>query len=159
MRISMSVAVLVLLAACGQEQSRTSPAAEQAGSQSEQAAEAPVATLAGADLLAQWGVDPGVPYSVAYDFVDRNRAGTPRHRVLIEVTGGTMDDAAAGLERSLLAGGYRKDREVRSGGKLERVFRKKGVPTLVVSSQAAGTGPKLKRPDAVGSIHLMWNKG
>lgn len=158
-KTAMAAALVAILAACQQaeapQQAPQNPAPqapEATGPQSDVASDKGMAVLEG------WGL--GIPFDhhVAYDLVDRNRLGVPRHRVLLEVTGGTLDEAVAGMERALDAIGYAKASETAAGGKLDQVFRKPGAPTLVLRSQPVAVGPKLGQADAVGSIHVMWNK-
>lgn len=157
MKLLLSLLLAFLLTSCGgdkptaRDEATAPPATEQAQVAKSEARK-------GIDLLAEFGVRPDFAYSVNYDIVDKDKSGKPRHRVLIEVREGDMANAVARMDALLVEKGYAKSKESDHDGKLEQVFRKAGVPTLVLLSQAAATGPKLKQPDAVGSIHIMWNK-
>lgn len=158
-RIAISAAVAAILAASCQQAEAPRVPSEAAPPAPEAASPQPeAAAKKGMGVLEGWGVRLPFGHYVAYDLIDHNRVGTPRHRVLLEVTGGSMTDAVAGMEQALTAVGYAKSTETESGGRLDQVFRKAGSPTLVLRSQPAAIGPKLKQTGAVGSIHVMWNK-
>jgi len=112
----------------------------------------------GAELLASQGVVMEFPHEIGYDIMDTSRNGTPRHRVLVEVLGGDFAKQSADFAAALEKIGYRKASESVDGERVEQVQVQEGKPTYYLLMQPAGSGPKLKNPDAVGSIHIMWNK-
>ena len=112
----------------------------------------------GAEFLAQEGVVMEFPHEIGYDILDTSRNGTPRHRVLVEVLGGDFATTSADFVASLEKIGYRKASESVEGQRIEQVQVQEGKPTYYLLMQPVGTGPELKNPDAVGSIHIMWNK-
>jgi hypothetical protein len=111
----------------------------------------------GADILAAAGVNFGFPHVFHYDIMDKSRSGTPRHRVLVEVLGEDFETAARDFDASLVALGYKKISDANNNGRIEQVFSRKGKPTYYLLMQPKGRGPALRDPDAVGSIHVMWN--
>ena len=108
-------------------------------------------------MLIGLGFKPDFPYAVAYDITDKNNQGINRHRVLLEVLAGDMTQAMADSETVLAAAGYAKSKETVGDGRTDAVFTKRGQPTLVFMAQTKEHGPALKNPDAVGTIHIMWN--
>jgi Prokaryotic membrane lipoprotein lipid attachment site len=158
-RYFVVLSIAAALAACspGQESGKGDEAATRAPATAPTATQAPLPREKGIDALAGFGIKPMFPYDVAYDIVDKNDKGRARHRVLLEVTGGDINAAVASMEQQLMALDYAKAKQSDRQGKIEQVFRKKGSPTLVLLSQSAASGPKLKQPGAVGSIHVMWN--
>lgn len=112
----------------------------------------------GTEFLASQGVALEFPHQINYDILDMSRNGTPRHRVLVEVLGGDFAQASAGFSSSLEKIGYRKAGETIDGQRIEQTFVQEGKPTYYLLIQPAGSGPQLGNPDAVGSIHIMWNK-
>lgn len=157
-RTAMAAALVAMLGACQPAEAPQAPAGPAPQTPDTSGPQPEAAHDKGVSVLESWGLSIPFAHHVAYDLVDHNRVGVARHRVLLEVTGGTMDEAVAGMERSLAAIGYAKASETDVAGKLDQVFRKAGAPTLVLRSQPVAVGPKLKRADAVGSIHVMWNK-
>ena len=157
--VACALAVFIL-SGCGKEQ------AEQDGSSAPAAAEpaakrlGPVAAPEGErgveDLDAR-GIRFDFPHSTLYDILDTSAAGTRRHRVLLEVEGGTFEDAAAKVGEALAAKGYAKTSDKNRDGRLDQVFTKPGAPAFYLIMQPAGMGPKLMKPESVGSIHIMWN--
>lgn len=157
MKLLFSLLLALFLTSCGgdkpadRNEVTAPPAAEQPQVAKSEARK-------GIDVLAEFGVRPDFAYAVNYDIVDKDKSGKPRHRVLIEVREGDMANAIARMDALLVEQGYAKTKQSDRNGKVEQVFHKAGVPTLVLLSQAVATGPKLKQPDAVGSIHIMWNR-
>lgn len=155
--------IMTALAACGPSQQAGK--VDETAVQETQPPPAPVAPAVqkpsdqekGIDVLAGMGIAPNFQYAVAYDIVDRNQEGKARHRVLLEVLGGDIDDAVDRMGALLANLGYEKTKDTNNNGRHEEVFRKQGTPTLVLLAQPAVSGPPLKHGDAVGSIHIMWN--
>jgi hypothetical protein len=114
-------------------------------------------TRKGVDLLTDAGVTFAFPNVIHYDIVDKSRRGTPRHRVLIEVLDGDFATATRQIDKSLVDLGYSKTSDANKGGRIEQVFKQKGKPTYYLLMQPEGMGPALRDPNAVGSIHIMWN--
>lgn len=112
----------------------------------------------GAEFLAEQGVVLQFPHRINYDILDTSRNGTSRHRVLVEVLGGDFVQTTADFTSSLEKIGYRKASESTDGQRIEQTFVQEGKPTYYLLMQPAGTGPQLGNPDAVGSIHIMWNR-
>jgi hypothetical protein len=156
MKLILSLLLAFFLASCGGDkpadpnEAISPPAAEQPQVAKSEARK-------GIDLLTEFGVRPDFAHSINYDIVDKDKSGKPRHRVLLEVREGDMTTAVARMDALLVEQGYAKAKQSDHDGKVEQVFRKAGVPTLVLLSQSVATGPRLKQPDAVGSIHIMWN--
>lgn len=111
----------------------------------------------GEDILAKAGVEFDFPHAVMYDILDTSNAGTPRHRVLVEIQGGDFATAVKALEDSLAGLGYEKIRDTNKDGRIEQVFEQAGKPAYYLLMQPAGMGPRLSGPDSAGSIHIMWN--
>lgn len=156
----LAVAVAAVLAACGSKQDpqQTDQTAGQAEAQAQAQAEpSPSRTEKGIDVLIGMGFRPEFAYAIAYDIIDKNNQGVSRHRVLLEVLEGDVVTAMDDVEASLAGLGYVKAKETEGDGRYDTVFTKKGEPTLVFMAQTAERGPALKNPDAVGTIHIMWN--
>jgi hypothetical protein len=117
----------------------------------------PASEEKGIDVLTGLGFKPEFAYSVVYDIVDRNNEGVNRHRVLLEPLEGDIETAMASAEATLTGEGYEKSKETESNGRHDAVFTKYGSPTLVFMAQTPERGPALKNPNAVGTIHIMWN--
>lgn len=154
----LAAAILAGLAACGAEQnaSRTAdgPGVEPAAGAAQKS---PASAATGIDVLTGLGFIPDFAYATAYDIVDKNREGVNRRRVLLEVLEGDIEAAMASAQATLGKAGYSKSKESSDGGRYDAVFVKHGFPTLVLMGQSPERGPKLKNPEAVGTIHIMWN--
>lgn len=162
----LCLAIAGLLAACGKDnpadEGEAIPAASQAEVPTAKPARRPAPVPApegekGADLLAGAGVALDFPHAIAYDILDVSRAGTPRHRVLVEVLGGDFAAATQKLGQTLAGLGYIKKADTNKDGRIEQVYTMDGKPAYYLLMQPAGMGPKLVGKDAVGSIHIMWN--
>ncbi len=157
----------LLVSACGNnaplagnaagETSATAPKAQIAAPEESGPRTAPEED-SGAEFLVGQGVAMEFPHEIGYDILDTSRNGTPRHRVLVEVLGGDFAKESADFVASLEKIGYRKASESTNGQRIEQVQVQEGKPTYYLLMQPVGSGPKLKNPDAVGSIHIMWNK-
>lgn len=112
----------------------------------------------GSGFLADQGVAMTFPHEIGYDILDTSRNGTPRHRVLVEVLGGDFAKESVEFTTSLEKIGYRKASESVDGQRVEQVWVQEGKPTYYLLMQPVGSGPELGNADAVGSIHIMWNK-
>lgn len=162
----LCLAITGLLVACDKDkpvdQAATMPAAPQAEPRIATPTKRPAPVPApegekGADLLAEAGVALDFPHAIAYDIMDVSRAGTPRHRVLVEVLGGDLATAKQRLGQTLTGLGYAKKADTDKGGRVEQIYTMGGKPAYYLLIQPAGMGPKLVGKDAVGSIHVMWN--
>jgi hypothetical protein len=111
----------------------------------------------GLDLLAEAGINLDFPHDVHYDILDTSHAGTRRHRVLLEVRDADFATVIRDFDESLEGLGYTKTTDKDTNGRVEQVYESKGKPAYYLLMQPAGMGPKLNSPDAVGSIHIMWN--
>jgi long-subunit fatty acid transport protein len=150
--------VAIVLSACSKERGADEAGPAAAGTAETSPTEVPSrAPEKGIDVLVGLGFKPGYPYSVAYDIIDKNDAGTSRHRVLLEVLDGDIVDAMRDSEETLIRAGYAKAKETGSDGRYDAIFTRHGWPTLVFMGQTAERGPPLKTPGAVGTIHIMWN--
>ena len=112
----------------------------------------------GVDVLAQAGIEFAFPHAINYDIFDQSRSGTPRHRVLVEVIGGDFATVAEQFGQSLVDKGYALAKDGGTGGRIERTYTREDAPTYYLLMQPVAIGPKLARPDATGSIHIMWNR-
>lgn len=161
MRLIACVIVLLLGSACSRTETGTSQDASAAATGAPAVdVEQPMEKLqaqSGVQLLEQEGITFDFPHAINYDIVDKNRRGTPRHRVLVEARGGDFDKIARGFTTSLAHMGYKKKKESNAGGRIRATYAAKGRPTLYLRMQPLAIGPKLKSKDAVGSIHVMWN--
>ena len=157
-QLLLTAAAVLVLAACGPKQEPEQGAQNTAQDQApEVATPQPSRVEKGIDVLTGLGFTPDFPYSVAYDMTDKNNQGINRHRVLLEVLDGDVQQAMAASEAALSAAGYVKSKETVGDGRTDAIFSKRGQPTLVFMAQTKERGPALKDPDAVGSIHIMWN--
>ena len=111
----------------------------------------------GVDALVEAGVSFDFPHEVLYDILDISAGGTPRHRVLVEVSGGGFEAAVAKFGQSLERLGYQVVSEKKNDGRIDLVYTADGKPTYYLIMQPAGMGPKLRGENSNGSIHVMWN--
>jgi hypothetical protein len=154
------LAMGLLLAACGkpEQTAAVAPATDMpASATTAPATPAAVPVPKGVDELGQLDLLPPFETAVAYDIVDKDKTGKPRHRVLFEVLAPDMNAAIAQMDAHLVEKGYVKSKDGPKAGGVEQVFKKPGAPTMVLLMQAADRGPKLKNASATGSIHIMWN--
>jgi hypothetical protein len=157
-QLLLAAAILVALAACGAEQNADQAAGGTTVEPTADAAKKSSANAAtGIDVLTGLGFIPDFAYGTAYDIVDKNKEGVNRRRVLLEVLEGDIEAAMASAQATLQNAGYSKSKESSDGGRYDAVFVKRGFPTLVFMGQSPERGPKLKNPEAVGTIHIMWN--
>ncbi|QOW21676.1 hypothetical protein [Novilysobacter avium] len=166
------VALTMLLSACGgsgnnpvETSSVAAPASgEPSGLQSDSTSKRMRPKAAadgdkGVDKLVAMGLVLDFPHAINYDIIDESRNGTIRHRVLVEVLGADFPAAVQQFDDSIVALGYARKDGVDEGGKSKSTYVKKGVASLYILAQPVDVGPDLKNPDALGSIHIMWNKG
>lgn len=153
----LALLVAAGLSACGERQGADEAAPATGAREVAPADASPGVPKKGIDVLVGLGFKPGFAYSVAYDIIDKNDAGTSRHRVLMEVLEGDVVDAMRDSEETLVRAGYAKVKEAAGDGRYDAVFTRHGLPTLVFMGQTAERGPALKTPGATGSIHIMWN--
>lgn len=158
-QLLLTIAVMSVLVGCGPRQDSQTDRRTAKETQVPPAGAAPTRapTEKGIDVLTGLGFKPDFAYSVAYDLVDKNAQGVSRHRVLLEVMGDDIKSAMDDVEASLVGLGYAKSKSTEGDGRYDSVFVKRGTPTLVFMAQTAERGPALKNPDAVGTIHIMWN--
>lgn len=155
-QLLVCLSLATLLTSCGGDKTDARSEATPAPA----VAPSPVAAIEaakGMDVLAKLGISPDFEHSVDYDIIDKNQAGISRHRVLIDVLAGDMPSAIERMDALLVAQGYAKQKETSNDGRVDQIFIKQGVPTMVLLMQPVDKGPKLKNPNAVGSIHIMWN--
>lgn len=158
---------LVILAGCGKEPQLQpadaelpAPPADAASKTASKPRPRPVAAPEGErgmEDLASRGIELDFPHSTLYDIIDISGGGVRRHRVLIEVEQGDFLSAVQKLGDSLVATGYIKAADTNKSGRIDQVFGKTGQPAFYLLAQPAGMGPKLMKPESVGSIHIMWN--
>lgn len=162
-KIVMMVVIPLALAACSKPVEVVPPDSAppvQQQAEPEAARPNPVAAAVGdtgMDILASRGLEVTFPYAVNYDIKDVSKNGTPRRRVLLEILDGSFEDSAAAFEAILAGNGYSLTDSASTPGKLQRTYVKEGNPTYYLLMQSRESGPALSNPDAVGSVHVMWN--
>ena len=150
-----------LLAGCEKPQPvATGPTPAPAPEVQEQQKPEPVAAEAGdtgMEILLQRGIEVPFDHEVNYDIKDVSKNGTPRRRVLIEILAPDFPQAVSSFTGVLETGGYVVASDEGVPGKQQKTYVKEGAPTYYLLIQDVANGPRLNNPEAVGSIHVMWN--